>query len=390
MAAKKMLEQHIAVFGESGSGKTVLLSSFYGPTQEKGFGDRNRYDVVADSREQSKAVYQNYVGMRDYRTLPESTQFASTAYSFKIQMAQGPSGGQKQQTSHDTMRVVWHDYPGEWFAKDLSGEEAKRRVAGFRSLLRSDVAILLVDAQQLIENEGQEHAYLKSLFHTYRDGIAALQDDILDDGAPLIRFPRIWMIALSKADLLPDLDVHAFRDLVIGKAGADLAQLTEAIKSMVQSPEALAVGDDFVLLSSAKFTPDEIDLTERIGLDLILPIASVLPFERHLRWADTMNLPAKVGKDLLSNVEVFSSLISGLLGFLAVKAPGPVRPVAALLSAILSKDKVERFIRMGRDKLEEVERVAIARRDYLAAVLARFRLDLEAGEADDVLLRSLR
>ena len=31
------LEQHIAVFGESGSGKTVLLSSFYGATQEPQF-----------------------------------------------------------------------------------------------------------------------------------------------------------------------------------------------------------------------------------------------------------------------------------------------------------------------------------------------------------------
>lgn len=29
-----MLEQHIAVLGESGSGKTVLLSSFHGATPE--------------------------------------------------------------------------------------------------------------------------------------------------------------------------------------------------------------------------------------------------------------------------------------------------------------------------------------------------------------------
>jgi ABC-type lipoprotein export system ATPase subunit len=33
MQLKRALEQHIAVFGESGSGKTVMLSSFYGATQ---------------------------------------------------------------------------------------------------------------------------------------------------------------------------------------------------------------------------------------------------------------------------------------------------------------------------------------------------------------------
>jgi len=31
----RVLEQHIAVFGERGSGKTVLLSSFYGLMREK-------------------------------------------------------------------------------------------------------------------------------------------------------------------------------------------------------------------------------------------------------------------------------------------------------------------------------------------------------------------
>jgi ABC-type dipeptide/oligopeptide/nickel transport system ATPase component len=34
MQLNRALEQHIAVFGESGSGKTVMVSSFYGATQE--------------------------------------------------------------------------------------------------------------------------------------------------------------------------------------------------------------------------------------------------------------------------------------------------------------------------------------------------------------------
>ncbi|BDZ40463.1 TRAFAC clade GTPase domain-containing protein [Microbacterium suwonense] len=387
---KNMVDQHIAVFGESGSGKTVLLSSFYGPTQEKGFAERNRFNVVAESQTQAVSLYQNYVGMRDSRILPEPTQFRSTAYSFLLKMAVRTPGAQKNKPSHDMMRVVWHDYPGEWFEKDVSGEEADRRVEGFRELLGSDVAILLVDAQRLIDNAGQEHAYLKSLFFNYRQGFEALKDSILDDGSPLTRFPRIWMIALSKADLLPDLDVHALKDLVIGKAGADLARLNETISSMVQAPDALSVGDDFLLLSSAKFTPEEIRLEDRIGLDLILPIASVLPYERHLRWVNAKQLPVEVGKRLLSSADALAGVLGGVLGLLARRAPVRIRPVVGLVAGFLSKDKVEQFVEMGRDRLEEVERTAVEKREYLIATLAKFRIDLQAGEADDVLLRSLR
>ena len=53
----------------------------------------------------------------------------------------------------DALRLVWHDYPGEWFEEDVSGpEEAQRRVDTFKSLLGSDVAFLLVDGQRLLDN----------------------------------------------------------------------------------------------------------------------------------------------------------------------------------------------------------------------------------------------
>jgi hypothetical protein len=45
-----------------------------------------------------------------------------------------------------------------------------------------------------------------------------LKDDLLAGEDRLVEFPRIWIIALSKADLFPDWDVHSFRDLVIWNA----------------------------------------------------------------------------------------------------------------------------------------------------------------------------
>ena len=58
--ARPEFEQHIALFGESGSGKTVLLSSFYGAAQDatgRGPGTgRQLYDLVADPREMTNVA----------------------------------------------------------------------------------------------------------------------------------------------------------------------------------------------------------------------------------------------------------------------------------------------------------------------------------------------
>src|SRR5687768_13609386 len=64
------LEQHIAVFGESGSGKTVMLSSFYGATQEPQFLKSSLFYVVADDIEQGHRLHRNYLGMRDSARRP--------------------------------------------------------------------------------------------------------------------------------------------------------------------------------------------------------------------------------------------------------------------------------------------------------------------------------
>ena len=60
-----------------------------------------------------------------------------------------------------------------------------RRVDTFRSLLRSDVALLLVDGQKLLDNKGEEERYLKSLLTNFRQGLLRLKDDLLRRrGAP--------------------------------------------------------------------------------------------------------------------------------------------------------------------------------------------------------------
>ena len=81
----RVLEQQIAVFGESGSGKTVLISSFYGATQEPQFLKSSRFHVTADDTGRGHQLHANYLGMKDSRR-PEPTRFSSTPYAFTVRL----------------------------------------------------------------------------------------------------------------------------------------------------------------------------------------------------------------------------------------------------------------------------------------------------------------
>ncbi|MGY6499918.1 MAG: TRAFAC clade GTPase domain-containing protein [Acidimicrobiales bacterium] len=385
MQLNRVLEQHIAVFGESGSGKTVMVSSFYGAAQEPQFLKSSLFDVTADDAGQGHRLHKNYLGMRDSARLPEPTRFAAVPYAFSVKL-RDRSAEANSAKQFDAVRLVWHDYPGEWFEQDVSGtDEAQRRVDTFRSLLGSDVAFLLVDGQRLLDNAGEEERYLRSLLTSFRTGLVRLEDQLLEDGKPLVRFPRIWVLALSKADLLPELDVFGFRDLVIGKASEDLAELRKDLGRFVDSPDALAVGEDFVLLSSAKFEPNNIEVSERIGLDLILPLAAMLPFERHIRWVEQKQIATKVVEDLLGGA---GALATALIG--RAKFGGPKGRLLALVGRQAVNAAMSAASQLGGDQLRKMHADALAKKDYMAAVLTRFQLDLDNAEEKRVLLRSRR
>jgi len=383
MKISRTLDQHIAVFGESGSGKTVLLSSFYGATQEPEVLRSNPYRVVADNATDGTLLHQNYLGMRDSAKRPRQTKFASTAHAFSVKI----KSEQQSRTKFDALRLIWHDYPGEWFEQDTSSrEEAQRRVDTFRSLLASDVAVLLIDGQKLIDNEGEEERYLKSLFGNIRNGLLRLKDDLLDDGQKLVTFPRIWMFALSKADLLPECDVFRFRDLLIHKVGEEISDLRSVIADLVESDEALSVGEDFVLLSSAKFEPDKITVTERIGVDLMLPIAAMLPFERHLRWAQKRQISSKVLEELLEGVVSISASMLTASGWLK-KIP-KIGKFTERTQQVVNVGARAADALVG-DNLQKRHDEAVASHDSTAAALTGLRLQLERGESDRILFKSL-
>jgi len=397
----RTLEQHIAVFGESGSGKTVLVSCFYGAMLQPEFTKQSLFNVTADNVGKGNRLYKNYLGMKESARPPATNRFSSTPYAFSVKL-KNKGGEAKSPKLFEALRLVWHDYPGDWWEQDVSGpEEAQRRVDTFKSLLGSDVALLLVDGQKLLDNAGEEERYLKSLLGDFKTGLLTLKDQLLEDAKPLVKFPRIWILALSKADLLPELDVYRFRDLVIGKANNDLDALREALEEFVESPDALAVGEDFVRFSSAKFEPNRIKVTERIGLDLVLPLAAWLPFQRYIRWVGQKQVGVKVAKELLEGASALAAALIGKGKFTGPKGPlvsligkgkraGPKGLLVALVLGEVVNAAMRAASKLGGDQLRTMNSEALAKHDYIAAVLTRFGMDLDDGEEQGILLRSRR
>lgn len=388
---KKLLKQHIAVFGESGSGKTVLLSSFYGLMREKRTQERIRLDVVADDAGQGDRLFQNYLGMSREGRVPPGNRFSAVPYSFTARLDHKLDA--KKSGDYDGIQFVWHDYPGEWFHESPSGpEEETRRADTFRSLLESDVAVVLVDGERLASNVGREGEYLKLLFTNIRHGLLPVVDDLAEAGKPLSRFPRIWMFALSKSDVLPDLTVEEFRELVVLHAAHEVDQLRNVLQRVVLDGDSLAVGEDFVLLSSARFSPEEIDVGQRVGVDLLMPIASVFPLERFVRWAEARNMRGRLAEALLGRGTAAAGVVAVLVGLIGrgAKLPGPIGAAVALVSAVISREMIEDALKLAGEKLKKANEEAIANGDYLRAALTQFSIDLEDGVSQGVLLRSKR
>lgn len=383
MQMNKNLEQQVAVFGESGSGKTVLLSSFYGVAQEASFQQDNHYYLLAEKLGQGNRLHKNYLGMKNSASVPMTDHMQGDSYAFSVKVKDAAKGQNSRTQPIDALRVVWHDYPGEWFESDVSGElEHQNRVDTFRSLLASDVALLLVDGQRLLDNAGEEERYLKSLFANLRNSVLSMKDDLLVEGRPLVQFPRIWVLALSKADLLPDMDVYAFRDMLIEKSSEEISDLQQFLSSMVEGSQAFSFGEDFMLLSSAKFEPGRIVTSERMGVDLLLPLVAMLPFERNLKWAKGKELPAKLAEMVVRNAGTIA-------GMILLKSPAKLLKFIGFLG-IANNEKADFVFDAAADQLKEMNDAAIARKDLMAATLTQFQLDLEEGEATQVLKRSQR
>jgi hypothetical protein len=114
---------------------------------------------------------------------------------------------------------------------------------------------------------------------------------------------------------------------------------------------------------------------------MILPLAAMLPFERHVRWAQRQQIPGKVAESLLNGLGPLADVLTGRYG----KLPGPLGKLLRVAGPGLKT-----LTDMAGERLREMNSDALAKKDNLRATLTRFGMDLDRGEEERILLRSLR
>lgn len=384
--------QHLAVFGESGSGKSVLLSSFYGHMTEPSTIGATAYRVTAGDASQHNSLRQNYLGMRDLNRSPNATRFKTTSYDFLIRINQPNDPDSDNAPAPKEMSLVWHDYPGEWLeATPETPEEKQRQKDTIASLMGSDVALLLIDASRLTTDPDTQARYLKSVLGNYRATIQRMRRDLIPDGKLLVNFPRIWVLTLSKADLVPDITASDFTDLVVLHAADEVNQLREDIGQLVKGG-AVSIGEDYLRLSSAQFNPNEIDTAKTVGLDTIVPLTMLLPIGHFARWEERKILPMHKTRQALyqfnkiaDNYNLGPTALAGvaIANPLLRKIPGlkQIRSISELAALIATAAQY------GSGQLERMENDAKKNRDYLRAALLNLEATLSKAEEQGVLVR---
>lgn len=351
------LEQHIAVFGESGSGKTTLLSAFYGWQGEPDVQDKCGYGLLATDSGTGQRLRSDYLKMSD-DLMPPATRHSHEAVEFKIKV---------RDMSSSPGKLVWHDYPGGWWSGTYQDTEGQRKIEAFKTLLQSDVAIFLCDGAELHKHGGK---YLKGLIRGFREELERLTPELAPDGMKLNPFPRVWILALSKADLFPGKNVEWFKDEMIKCADKELASLRKVLGELVRGKEFLSVGEDFLLLSSAQFDPATgkvKDAKKHVGLELIMPLAIVLPILRSRTWCNALHTGAKTSRHV---AEALRSLTTNWMKYLPF--------VGNVFHAF--DDAAKSCV----DKLKNIEQSARKRGDAVEAVVAALAARLRDKETKKV------
>lgn len=372
------LHRRVAVFGESGSGKTMLLTSFYGHQQAAKFRKANGYSLLAANAHQGTALLNAYFLLENDLLAP-GNRFDYSVYDFYFKI---------EGFKHPVGLVTWYDYPGGWWTESHSGEEQQRKVRLVAQLVRADVGLLLVDGQKFRKDGSY---YLKRLFASFRDELSRQQKLAAPDRPPpwknilgtvsalvlscqrkLVRYPTIWVICLSKADLFDGYSVEEFRKDVLKEAQAEIQELSEQIKSMTWKPEQVSIGEEFLLLSSAEFDPESNhikDPKKTIGIDLIAPISLMAPPQHAQRRFHTQYKSAGRLKRWLMAMQ---RLTVGWMKYLPV--------VGGVFMAI--DDEITELVA----KAEAAEGGKLAQGGVLASIVERMHARLIEEDAESVYL----
>src|SRR5262249_50932835 len=124
-------------------------------------------------------------------------------------------------------------------------------------------------------------SYVRQLLDQFRNEARKIADEFAAAGQPLDALPQQWLIAVSKADMLPDRTTAEVvcKDIVAG-ASDQLAGVARVFNSR-------AFGSQYLLLSSVRGDGSRVlDAHAYVGLPLLAPIALLSILDELARKAD--------------------------------------------------------------------------------------------------------
>lgn len=346
-------EVRIALFGMKGAGKTTLLASYFGNQQRHAFEERHGYRLEAADAAQGSVLLSRYYRLEGGDFPIGTDGFDTLRFGLKVHELPTPS-----------LDVVWYDYPGGWWETAPSDEaERDARRKALERLLDSHAAILLIDSERYLA-EGL--TYVRTLLDQFRAEIRRITNELSALGkAP--DFPEQWLIAFSKADLLPERDTALTLSQALQEGAAD--QLSGVRKAVGGSS---SFGQEFLLLSAVRGDGRRVvDAHQSLGLTTIAPLVLLGALSRVAEKSGRGTVWGTLAT-VLDVMRGLTEAIDKLDDFL----PSKYRVLTVLLKALRTKEGLS----LGADKLRERQKRAADRGKALDAAAYALKAELASPE----------
>lgn len=360
--SKIQQEIQIALFGQSASGKTTLLASYFGNQQRNSFEKEHGYRLAAKDTSMGNKLLSRYYKMEEEGEFPLGTvTFEEYHFNFMVHNIAEPS-----------FKIVWHDYPGGWWEnspKDKNEEQVRREA--FKNLLKSHVGILLIDGEKY-HRHGK--SYVNPLFDQFKNEIRNIKDSLASDGNPIADFPKQWIIAISKADILPEsMTAEDICKKIVMSSSDQLAGLAEAVDSK-------DFGCQYMLISSAIGKDKKvINAHQYIGIQLIAPVALLSVLDE---IAKTMGTERGYGifKGIFEKLRGLVSFIDKIDDIL----PQKYQVVTLLIKYLHLQEGLEKGVEYFRQK----QAIAAQKGDTIGAAVAAMKAELASDAAQRAFYRN--
>lgn len=355
-------EIRFAVFGSKSAGKTTMLAAYYGSQQSNSFFEEHGYYLSADKSEDGNTLLSHFHRLEDGVFPPSSSNVHEYEFSFYVGDLKEPS-----------FKIKWLDYPGGWWEREPSdsGEKAARDEA-ILSLLDCHACIFLLDGEKYVK-EGQ--SYVKKALDQFRNEgkklRRAAEKDPAKDG-----WPRTWIIAISKADLLPEsVTAEAISNEIIKGAN-------DSINGLAKVLEDHYFGNRVLLISSVRAKKSKIlNANVHIGLPMLAP-AVLLGSLEELRDRANDGNSSELKRKGLEGLQRLFAMIDRLDDFLPKKYQ--------FITAILKALQIEDLLASGAEVYRKRQETAVRKKQVLAAGVEALKAQISSPEGRKVYFQSQR